>query len=102
MKTLGVIAAIGPVRQGLRLQPVEALRDGNTARHEGVPSAFPSRRHRFWPGVGRPRSPRRLGMASEPRRKLRRGVYSLQLVGCDLVPSPQQRIAFTCTFGRPT
>jgi hypothetical protein len=37
MKTLGVIAAIGPVRQGLRLQPVEALRDGNTARHEGVP-----------------------------------------------------------------
>jgi len=25
--TLGVIAAIGPVRQGLRIQPVEALRD---------------------------------------------------------------------------
>ena len=25
--TLGVIAAIGPVRQGLRIQPSEALRD---------------------------------------------------------------------------
>jgi putative ABC transport system permease protein len=27
MVTLGVIAAIGPVRQGLRIQPIEALRD---------------------------------------------------------------------------
>jgi putative ABC transport system permease protein len=27
MMTLGVIAAIGPVRQGLRIQPIEALRD---------------------------------------------------------------------------
>ena len=27
MATLGVIAAIGPVRQGLRIQPIEALRD---------------------------------------------------------------------------
>jgi ABC-type antimicrobial peptide transport system permease subunit len=27
MTTLGVIAAIGPVRQGLRIQPIEALRD---------------------------------------------------------------------------
>jgi len=27
MMTLGVIAAIGPVRQGLRMQPIEALRD---------------------------------------------------------------------------
>ena len=27
MMTLGVIAATGPVRQGLRIQPIEALRD---------------------------------------------------------------------------
>jgi hypothetical protein len=27
MMTLGGIAAIGPVRQGLRIQPIEALRD---------------------------------------------------------------------------
>ena len=27
MTTLGVIAAVGPVRQGLRIQPIEALRD---------------------------------------------------------------------------
>jgi putative ABC transport system permease protein len=27
MMTLGVLAAIGPVRQGLRIQPIEALRD---------------------------------------------------------------------------
>jgi ABC-type lipoprotein release transport system permease subunit len=27
MMTLGVIAAIGPVRRGLRIQPTEALRD---------------------------------------------------------------------------
>jgi hypothetical protein len=27
MMTIGVIAAIGPVRQGLRIQPIEALRD---------------------------------------------------------------------------
>ena len=27
MMTLGVIAAIGPLRQGLRIQPIEALRD---------------------------------------------------------------------------
>jgi ABC-type antimicrobial peptide transport system permease subunit len=27
MMTIGVIAAIGPARQGLRIQPIEALRD---------------------------------------------------------------------------
>jgi ABC-type antimicrobial peptide transport system permease subunit len=27
MMTIGVIAALGPVRQGLRIQPIEALRD---------------------------------------------------------------------------
>jgi putative ABC transport system permease protein len=27
MTTIGVIAAVGPVRQGLRIQPIEALRD---------------------------------------------------------------------------
>ena len=27
MTTIGVIAAIGPARQGLRIQPIEALRD---------------------------------------------------------------------------
>ena len=27
MMTIGVVATIGPVRQGLRIQPIEALRD---------------------------------------------------------------------------
>ncbi len=27
MMTIGVIATIGPVRQGLRIQPIEALRE---------------------------------------------------------------------------
>jgi ABC-type antimicrobial peptide transport system permease subunit len=27
MMTIGVLAAIGPARQGLRIQPIEALRD---------------------------------------------------------------------------
>ena len=27
LMTIGVIAAIGPARQGLRIQPIEALRD---------------------------------------------------------------------------